>query len=60
MTSKGLGEMVEDDLSDTCAQRFLIMSLVDERVHTGSEDPHRLFAADIASKESEMTANLFG
>ena len=45
MTSEGLGEMFEGDSADTCARKFPLMLMGDERTvqraQTVSEDPHR-------------------
>ena len=45
MTSEGLGEMFEGDSADTCARKFPLMLMGDERTvqraKTVSEDPHR-------------------
>ena len=45
MTSEGLGEMFEDDSADTCARKFPLMLMGDERTvqraQTVIEDPHR-------------------
>ena len=45
MTSEGLGEMFGGDSADTCAGKFPLMLMGDERTvkraQTVSEDPHR-------------------